>query len=301
MWLDRYGKAEPRHKKRINSFCPVPDLHYLCRMMEGKEKLDIQHPEAWELVVSVEQRHVSYVLYAPSVPGSLAIGHVERGDDTLQGLEDAVYDTPELLNEYQRVRVLVHSRHFVLFPGETSDDDCCALVHRAFPDDDGESAVCAMPGNGLKIAWLQPRGMQAFLGRTFSYPQVIHHLVPMCEYFKEQAHGTDLSRMFLYFTPEDMDLAIYRGGLLQCVNTYSVTNAHDAAYFTLNAWRAHGMDQLTDELQLLGDEHQRAAVTPELREYIKYVMPAVFPAAAMRLGRNALQAPLDLILLALCE
>ena len=98
-----------------------------------------------------------------------------------------------------------------------------------------------------------------------------------------------------------MDLAIYRGGLLQCVNIYSVTNAHDAAYFTLNAWRAHGMDQLTDELQLLGDEQQRAAVTPELREYIKYVMPAVFPAAAMRLGRNALQAPLDLILLALCE
>lgn len=269
--------------------------------MEGKEKLDIQHPEAWELVVSIEDRRVNYVLFAPSVPGSLTIGQVKRGDDSLQGLEDAVYDTPELLNEYRRVRVVVHSRHFVLLPGETSDDDCRALVHRAFPDDDGESAVCAMPDNGVKIAWLQPRGMQAFLGRTFSYPQVFHHLVPMCEYFKEQAHGTDLARMFLHFTAEDMDLAIYRGGLLQCVNTYSVTEARDAAYFVMNAWRTYGMDQLADELQMMGDERQRAAMTPELREFIKYVMPAVYPAAAMRLGRNALQAPLDLILLALCE
>jgi hypothetical protein len=58
---------------------------------------------------------------------------------------------------------------------------------------------------------------------------------------------------------------------------------------------------LTDELQLTGDGGQRASMTPELRKYVKYVMPAVYPAAAMRLGRNAMQAPLELILLALCE
>ena len=42
-------------------------------------------------------------------------------------------------------------------------------------------------------------------------------------------------------------------------------------------------------------------MTPVLREYVKYVMPAVYPAAAMRLGRDAMQAPLELILQALCE
>ena len=61
------------------------------------------------------------------------------------------------------------------------------------------------------------------------------------------------------------------------------------------------MDQLHDRLQLMGDDAMRAEMTPELREFVKNVMPAEFPAAAMRLGRNALQAPLELILLALCE
>ncbi len=98
-----------------------------------------------------------------------------------------------------------------------------------------------------------------------------------------------------------MDLAIYRKGEFLCANTYPFTNAQDATYFALNAWRTHGMDQLTDELQLLGDNTVRAAMTPELRKFVKYVMPAVYPAAAMQLGRNAIQAPLELILLALCE
>ena len=68
--------------------------------MEGKEKFDIQHPEAWELLVSIEDKRVDYILFSPSVPGSLAIGQVERADESLQGLEDAVYETPDLLNDY---------------------------------------------------------------------------------------------------------------------------------------------------------------------------------------------------------
>ena len=102
--------------------------------MEGKEKFDIQHPEAWELLVSIEDKRVDYILFSPSVPGSLAIGQVERADDSLQGLEDAVYETPDLLNDYKRVRVVVHSSHFVLFPGEMPDADCQELVRHAFPD-----------------------------------------------------------------------------------------------------------------------------------------------------------------------
>ena len=43
------------------------------------------------------------------------------------------------------------------------------------------------------------------------------------------------------------------------------------------------------------------AVAPMLREYVTYVMPAIFPAAAMRIGMDAMKAPFDLILMSLCE
>ena len=53
--------------------------------------------------------------------------------------------------------------------------------------------------------------------------------------------------------------------------------------------------------QLTGERTMCASMTPVLREFVKFVMPAVYPAAAMQLGRNAMQAPLELILQALCE
>ena len=269
--------------------------------MEGKEKVKIQHPEAWELLVSIDDRQVGYILYTPSVAGSLITGTVARTDATLPSLEDAIYDTPELLGEYKRVRVVIHSRHFVLLPIDASDDDCKGLVRHAFPGDDGDAAVCAMPMNGVKIAYLVPRGLKAFLGRTFNYPVMFHHLCPLCEHFKVLNGSSDLSRMFLHLEEDSMDVAIYHKGNFMGANTYPFGSAEDAAYLALNAWRRHGLDQLTDELQLLGDNAARSAMTPLLREYVKYVMPAVYPAAAMQLGRNAMQAPLELILLALCE
>ena len=269
--------------------------------MEAKNHIDIQHPEAWELLVAIDDKRVDYILYTPSVANSLITGQIKLTDGSLQALEDAVYDTPALLNDYQRVRVMVRSRHFVLLPIETSDEDCSLLVRQAFPDDDGDIAVCPMPQNGVKSAFVMPRGMQAFLGRTFNYPVVYHYLMPLCEYFKSQNGGNDVSRMFLHLTDERMDMVIYRDGALMCANSYPFTNTDDAAYFVLNAWTSCGLDQLTDELHLAGDGDQRAAMTPALRKFVKFVMPAVYPAAAMRLGRNAMQAPLELILLALCE
>ena len=86
-----------------------------------------------------------------------------------------------------------------------------------------------------------------------------------------------------------------------CANAYSFTDVNDVVYFTLGAWRAQELDQLKDELQIMGDNELQSTMLPMLREYVKNVMPAAYPAAAMRLGRNAMQAPLELILLALCE
>ena len=267
--------------------------------MEENKNIEIQHPEAWELLVAIGNKRVDYILYAPTVPNSLIVGDVAWPDGTLQGLEDAIYDTPVLLADYRRVRLLVDSRHFVLFPDDTDDEDCEALLHHAFPGDDGDVAVCVLPLNGVKIAYLMPKGMQAFLGRTFNYPTTYHHLAPLSEYLKGQ--DKDVSGMFLNLQADRMDLVIYRDGALQCANTYPYTNAEDATYYALSAGHAHGMDQMEDELQIMGVGEICVAMTLELRKYVKQVMPAAYPVAAMQLGRNAMQAPMNLILQALCE
>ena len=56
-----------------------------------------------------------------------------------------------------------------------------------------------------------------------------------------------------------------------------------------------------NELFVTGSKALRDATIPTLRKYINYVMPSIFPAAALRIGQDAVKAPLSLILLALCE
>ena len=269
--------------------------------MRGKTDINIQHPEVWELLVSIDDRQVDYVLFTPTVKGSLQVGTVTLADASLSSLEDAIYDTPELLGEYKRARVVVHSRHFVLLPADVDDDDCVMLVRHAFPTDDGDAAVCPVPGSDVKIAYMAPRGLLAFWGRTFNYPVMCHHLAPLCQYCQGQTHEQSAARMLVHLGGDAMDVAIYRDDALLCANTYPYTNAQDAAYFALGAWRAHSLDQLSDPMLLAGDGALQAAVAPVLRDYVKHVMPAVYPAAAMQLGRNAMRAPLELVLLALCE
>ena len=67
--------------------------------MGKNDKTNIQHPEAWELLVAIGDQQLDYILYAPAVAGSLQMGHASRTDDSLQALEDATYDTPDLLND----------------------------------------------------------------------------------------------------------------------------------------------------------------------------------------------------------
>jgi hypothetical protein len=50
-----------------------------------------------------------------------------------------------------------------------------------------------------------------------------------------------------------------------------------------------------------GDVALREQIMPELRRFVNYVMPVIFPSTMFRAGKEALNAPFELILLPLCE
>lgn len=266
--------------------------------------INIRQPELWTLQLALEQRSISYMLYTDAQENSLITGSIDLDNsvgDYLKSLENAVYDNPLLLDDYKQVRVLIGSQHFVIVPPECDDFDAQDLLEVTFPDCDGDVAVCDLKRCGVKLAFEVPKGVLAFLQRTFNTPPVFHHLHPLCEHYKRLNEGSEISRMFLNFSPNHMDMVVYRKGNIVLANGYDYRSAQDAAYFALHAWDSLNLDRLTDEVQLTGSKEERDAIAPILREYIGFVMPAIYPAAAMRIGQNAMKAPFDLIMLALCE
>ncbi len=266
--------------------------------------INIQQPELWTLQLSLSARAIDYILFTEAHADSLIMGRIEldlSSGSYLKAVENAVYDNPVLLDDYRRVRVVVSSQHFVVLPAGYDEIAGEEALRATYPDCDGDVARCELRRCGVVIAFEVPRGVLGFLQRTFSTPPVFHHLHPLCEHYKRLNEGSEISRMFLNMGESHMDMVVYKGGEIVMANAYDYRSAQDAAYLALHVWDSFEMDRLNDEMQLTGDKTQRNAIVPILRDYIHYVMPAIYPAAAIKLGQNAMKAPFDLIMLALCE
>lgn len=268
------------------------------------DNITIQHPELWTLEVAFHERAIHYLLFNPSQSNSLIAGEIPldaSGADYVKSVENAVYDNPALLDDYGRVRLLVDTQHFVLLPPTVTDIDADTLLRMQFPELDGDVAVCDLPVCSVRLAFALPLGMLGFLQRTFNMAPIAHHLQPLCEYYAGFSRRSGVKRIFLNMHDERMDMIVFDRDRLQLANTFAVRNASDAMFMALHAWDSLGMDVHSDELQLTGDKSIRDQVAPELRQYISYVMPSIFPASAMHLSHDAMQAPFNLIALSLCE
>ena len=267
--------------------------------------INIQHPERWTLQLALHPRVLRDLLFDPHVENSLIAGEIPLDTSAstyLKAVENAIYDNSPLLDDYGNVSLLVDTTHFVLLPTEVTDDqEADELLRLQFPELEGDAALCALPRCGVKLAFELPPEVLGFLQRTFNMAPIVHHLQPLCEYYARFCQRSGVRRMFLNFHDERMDMVVFDRDRLQLANTFEPRNANDAAFMALHAWESLSMDVHTDELQLTGDKSVRDPVAQELRRYISYVMPAIFPAAAMRLSHDAMRAPFNLITLALCE
>ncbi|MGN0213456.1 MAG: DUF3822 family protein [Muribaculaceae bacterium] len=268
--------------------------------------IDIQHPELWTMHLWLDAESISYAIFTRAQNDSLVWGTIALDmsfGNYLKSLENCIYDNPLLLKPYGSVKVVCESNRFVLMPETVAADADLAndVFAHSFPDAEGDVAMCPLPRCGAAMAFELPKGVKGFLQRTFFNSPLCHSLMPMCEYYASKQEQTSLSRMFLHITDGTMRMCVFGKGKLLMANVFHYRSISDATFYVLNAWQSYGLDAQADEVQLAGDKQCRDQLTPMLRKYINYVLPTIFPASALRIGHDAVKAPYQLILLALCE
>ena len=272
--------------------------------MANGADVEITNPQTWRLALRINDDCVRFAAYSEVGQGSLISREVPldgSGDDFLRSLENCIYDNPLFLLDYNRVVMSFTSQHFMLVPGSMSDDSAIDAFNALFGSVQGDILVDTLPRCGVKIVFELPAGVLRFINRTFESATIHHHLWALCEHFAAKCANAGVCREYVYLHDGTADVCIFSHGKLNLANSYVCHSVDDAAFFTLNAWKCFGLSVDADELQMLGDRTMRDALAPVLRNYITYVMPAIFPAASMRMGHDAMKAPYDLILLLLCE
>lgn len=257
------------------------------------------------LVIDIDAQRLSYMIYHPRGNEPATVGQIlinaSNQDEWCKELENAVYDNPFLLEEFNSCIIALHAQHFALMPQEVAEAGLVKRVlEESFSSVDGEVFTSSIKGLDAVIASDVPQAVVPFLQRTFNSPTLLHHLAPLCHYC-QSAYAEENGCMHVLVEKREAHVVATRQGKLILANTLRYRTLDDLAYFVLNAWQSCKMNNNSDKFLTSGDNELRQQLAQNLRQWLKYAMPEVIPAQALAVSRNAASIPFNLILLALYE
>lgn len=269
----------------------------------------------WRLLLHLDDAELTAAFLNTAEDSSLHLMRIPLPDGpTLQALEEAVYANPLLLSDFRKVDIVVRSAHFILAPGIMDDEDCDRLASTFAVGDAASRPFVdrfSTAVDDIANVWAVADGAPAnFLARSFNAPVFHHHLSPLIQYFGRSSSLGNSGKLYvnLHTVPGDglsrgwADIIAFgHGGRLLMANTIRFESIDDAAYYILTAAKASALNLTSDEILIGGDTGLRAEVIQRLRNFASYVMPVIFPAAALQTGAAAMAMPFPLVLIPLCE
>lgn len=270
----------------------------------------IERPRLWRLALQIDTDAIRAVVWSTVEESSLLHFSLplDPARDRRKAIEEAVYAAPVLLSDFGSVDVVVRTRAYSVVPEGLDDDmhERLAEYLRLSADSPCTVYADAVPDSGAAVLWTLDTDVANFLARTFRNPTMHCHISLLMRYFSRKSLLGNSGKIYLHLHANGRGrsadiLAFGTDGRPAVVTTHAIPSDDDALYYTLASANIAGLDPAEDEILLCGDHAARDSVMPRLRQYAACVMPVIFPSAAFRNGREALNAPFPLVILPLCE
>lgn len=262
------------------------------------DELPASSSESYRLAIDLRDTDMSYLIYHPGESTGYIYRHFRlTGTDPVKELEQEIYDHPELLQNYQAVRIFLPASQFLFIPDEFRVPDEKVYFDFCFPENRKEVFDEALPESGCHLLFGDLPQRVYFLQRTFPQAQLGHRLASLCEHFRKSAQKTESATLTACISHNEMDLFCYNRQGLVLANTYRFQQPNDAAFYLLTVWQQTGMDQRSDRLELWGEQETTAPVENIMREYIAQIYrptEIAYPGAS---GTNAGDCPIHLSIL----
>lgn len=205
-------------------------------------------------------------------------------DSLLQKIENAVYDHPQVLDDFSADIVIVAPKS-VWVPTKLvadDDDEACSLFNRIYTADfadimseESKEAVC--------LYMLAP-GLQAFLQRTFPGARVHSHLAVMVSRFRERS--ADMPRVYAEIRESQVDFIAFDRQKLLMAATHNWSAPQDIEYHLFNIMNVYGLDPAEVQVSLSGLRDVKTDLMRDLRKHINYVMLTMMPGIGAKAGMS---------------
>lgn len=195
----------------------------------------------WRLTVDISERSLQAWLRRPGEDDEEAYAlarTVWSGDDSLRSVENAVYDNPLILNDFEADIVITTPRYLFVPAGLNGNSRALQTCYeQVFESVGADDLMADEMGEYLCLYTLMP-GLKPFLSRTFAGSRISSHVSRLDALWREYA-GEGVAVM-VDLRGESVDIGVYRDGALQGMCSREYAAADDILYYVLNTARTLG-------------------------------------------------------------
>lgn len=270
----------------------------------------VPRPGAARLCMLVGPDTLDVAAFNPLEEGSLITASIPLQTPGTKGFEGAVYDNPLLLADFGRTEILLDTRRYLITQGGTPAAHAATALAELYPKQALTVLADEAPAAQATVNHATEPELTGFISRTFPTATVRHRLHPLLEYFSLRSRFGNSGRIHLHLRPGVTDILAFNGSRLLAANTFDTPTPADAVYYTLGVAQSLAANPACDRIMLSGNAGANPAEQPSapswrqtLLEHLRRqgftVMPSLFPSQVLRLGAQAVTAPLELITLSL--
>lgn len=252
----------------------------------------------WRLYVRVSPDSLEALLLGPMSADRTVLAHVEPlADGSLKALENAIYDNPLLLGDFESVVLDLATSQWAESPAGVDDSLAERIAETMLPDCDGPRRPVRAPlPDGASLVALVDAETLNFLNRTFPDASLTLSMSAGARWLNyynrnrgDSAHVYGLCR-----AGELQVFAFGPDGRLRFANCFDAASASDCAYFLLAA--AGGSDA---PMSVGGDPTLRNEVCDMLRMAAPgvTVLPLTLPDNLLSVRRQAPEITDDMLFL----
>ena len=184
------------------------------------------------------------------------------------------FKTVDLLQQAPpKAKVLIDSQSLIVPLEEYDADENEALYKHAFPYTEG-AVICSnvMADINAVVLFALNKDLKLVVEDHFQDVSYVCLMRPVWDYLHHRSFIGNRRKLYAYFHDGVLELFSFERNRFIFCNRYDVRHVKDAVYFILFVWKQLAMDQLHDELFLVGDLIDKDELLKDLRTYVAFVV-----------------------------
>lgn len=204
----------------------------------------------------------------------------KSGISIAANLRDAFKTVEMLCEPIGRATLLIDTPVLLIPLDEYKEGDKEVLYKHSFPSTEGAAVVAnALPDLNAVALFALNRDLKTVIEDHAEEVRYVHLLQPMWDYLHRRSFLGNRRKLYVYFHDNNqLEIFSFERNHFIFYNRYEARSIKDMVYFTLFVWKQLALDQMRDELFLLGDIPEKDNLLKALRIYVQMV--AVINAAA---------------------